>query len=224
MPDLFRVNNVIANVEAPPDALHVIQHSAVATALSMIRSRATSMMEFRSSVRSIARALAYEATRSLPLERIEIETPMEPTEGARLATRVVAVPILRAGLGMLDGFLDIVPDAATGFIGLRRDEATLQPVEYYRKVPSIDSASLFLLDPMLATGGSVLAALRQLPLGHSAGVTVLSIIAAPEGVGAVSSEFPGVTIYTASLDRCLNERGYILPGLGDAGDRLCDAL
>lgn len=206
------------------ETLTVVRHSIVSHALTALRECDTSTVEFRAAARVIARALAYEATRHLPLESVRIETPMEITDGARLTARVVAAPILRAGLGMLDGFLDIVPTAATGFIGLRRDEETLQPYEYYRNLPDLAGAHLFLLDPMLATGGSIVAALRALPLESAASVSVLGIIAAPEGVRGVAAEFPAIPIYVASLDRCLNERGYILPGLGDAGDRLCATL
>jgi len=196
----------------------------MADALGRLRNRHSSTLEFRAAVRLIARALAYEATRELPVEAIAIDTPMERMDADRMTARVVAVPILRAGLGLLDGFLDIIPSAATGFIGLRRNEHTLLPDEYYRNIPDLDGAHLFLLDPMLATGGSVLAALRAIPLENVASVSLLSIIAAPEGAGAVAAAFPQLTIFTAALDRCLNDRGYILPGLGDAGDRLCETL
>jgi uracil phosphoribosyltransferase len=205
-------------------SLQVVRHSAVADALRTIRSRETSTVEFRAATRLIARALAYEGTRSLPVEAIEIDTPMERAAAEKIAAQVVAIPILRAGLGLLDGFLDIIPAAATGFVGLRRNELTLEPDEYYRNVPDLAGAHVFLLDPMLATGGSIRAALRSMPLEGAASVHVLSIIAAPEGVRAVADEFPGVTMVVASLDRCLNTHGYILPGLGDAGDRLCQTL
>lgn len=201
-----------------------IRHSVVADAIRTMRSRETSTVEFRTATRLVARALAYEATRDLPLDAVMIETPMEAAEAGKITARIIAAPILRAGLGMLDGFLDIVPMAATGFVGLKRDEQTLKPHEYYRNFPSVEGGHLFLLDPMLATGGSILATLRALPIDAPASISLLSIIAAPEGVDAVTTEFPSVALYTASLDRCLNERGYILPGLGDAGDRLCDTL
>ncbi len=210
----------------PPRAgtLRVIGHSMVAEALGTLRNRHSSAVEFRVAAHGIARALAYEATRDLPLESVTIETPMESTTAARVAARVVAVPVLRAGLAMLPAFQEVVPAAATGFVGLRRDERTLQPYEYYRNLPDLQGAHLFLLDPMLATGGSILAALRALPAGAAASISVLSIIAAPEGTDAVAAEFPEVQLHVAALDRCLNEHGFILPGLGDAGDRLCQTL
>lgn len=204
--------------------VNVVRHSVVADALRTMRSEETSTVEFRTATRMIARALAYEGTRHLPLATVNINTPLEPVEAGKLTDRVVAAPILRAGLGMLDGFLDVVPGAATGFIGLKRNEETLTPYEYYRNLPNLDEAHLFLLDPMLATGGSILASLRALPLERLASISLLSIIGAPEGIRAVTTEFPSLTIHIASIDRCLNEHGFILPGLGDAGDRLCATL
>jgi uracil phosphoribosyltransferase len=204
--------------------LRVVEHSIVRDALTRMRCRDTSSTEFRAAARTLAWALAYEATRDLPLEECDIDTPVCAALGARLNGRVVATPILRAGLGMLDGFLDLVPSAGTGYIGLRRDEETLVAHEYYRNVPEIAGAHFFLLDPMLATGGSVLAALRLLPVRTAASCSLLSFIAAPEGVAAVMAEYPDLRIFTGSLDERLNERGYIVPGLGDAGDRLCDTL
>jgi uracil phosphoribosyltransferase len=204
------------------DTLRIVRHSMVGDALGVLRSRSTPIVEFRARARMIARALAYESTRELPVEPVDVETPLCTTAVDQLRARVIATPILRAGLGMLDGFLDVVPTAATGFIGLKRDEQTLLPKEYYRNYPDPTGAHFFLLDPMLATGGSVLAALRSLSFEAIASVTLLSIIAAPEGVAAVSTEFPSVRIFTASLDERLNEFGFIVPGLGDAGDRLCD--
>ncbi len=212
------------STESTLASLRIVRHSAVADALGRLRNRHSSTLEFRAAVRMIARALAYEGTREVPMEAIAIDTPMERMDAERMTARIIAAPILRAGLGMLDGFLDIIPSAATGFIGLRRNEQTLLPDEYYRNLPDLDGAHLFLLDPMLATGGSVRAALRAIPLGSVASVSLLSIIAAPEGVSAVAAEFPQLAIVTAALDRCLNDRGYILPGLGDAGDRLCETL
>lgn len=202
--------------------LHCIKHSVVADALAVLRMKSTSTVEFRARLGVIARALAYEATRSLPLVDEEADTPVSVTTVQRMRAQVIATPILRAGLGMLDGFLEVIPWAATGFIGVQRNEETLLPHEYYRNVPNISAAHFFLLDPMLATGGSICAALRRLPTSAAASVTLLSIIAAPEGVAAISEEFPDVTIFTASLDERLDDRGFIIPGLGDAGDRLCD--
>ncbi len=205
-----------------PANLTIVAHSAVADALTVMRRRDTTTVDFRARARTIARALAYEATRDLPLETIPIETPMGSFHGSALRARVIATPILRAGLGMLEGFLDIVPAAATGFIGLKRNEETLLPYEYYRNVPDLAGAHFYLLDPMLATGGSTLAALAALPLDIPASITLVTIICAPEGVRAVNAAHPNVRIFTAALDERLNDIGYIVPGLGDAGDRLCD--
>ncbi len=200
---------------------HLIRHSVVADALRVMRQAESTMMQFRTAANTVARALAYEATRDLPVEHVMIQTPLEATEASMLNSKVVAVPILRAGLWMLDGFLEIVPSASTGFIGLRRNEETLKPFEYYRNVPDIETAHLFLLDPMLATGGSICAALANLPIALAASVSVLSIIAAPEGLARIGAAFPDVQIHVAAIDRQLSDVGYILPGLGDAGDRLC---
>jgi uracil phosphoribosyltransferase len=202
----------------------VVRHAVVAGALAVLRSRDSSQIEFRSSARTIARALAYEATRDLPTEAIDVETPLTVTSGHRLSAPVVVAPILRAGLGMLDAFLDIVPGASTGFIGLKRDETTLLPHEYYRNLPPTAGSHFFLLDPMLATGGSVRAALDAIDADALASCTLLSFIAAPEGIAAVSAAHPRLRIVTASIDERLNDCGYILPGLGDAGDRLCGTV
>lgn len=207
-----------------PASPFILRHSVVADAIGVMRGHASSSVQFRNATRQISRALAYEATRNLPLESVTVETPLEQTAAGALVCRVIAVPILRAGLWMLDGFLDIIPQAAAGFIGLRRNEQTLVPHEYYRNLPDVSGAHLFLLDPMLATGGSITAALAALPLEEAASVSLLSIIAAPEGVQAVTTRFANARLYIAALDRQLNDQGYILPGLGDAGDRLCDTL
>jgi uracil phosphoribosyltransferase len=207
-----------------PATVHVVRHAVVATALAVLRDRSSSSLEFRSSVRTIARALAYEATRELPLEAFDVETPIATTTGYRLSGRIVVAPILRAGLGMLDAFLDVIPTASTGFIGLKRDESTLLPREYYRNLPPTDGAHFFLLDPMLATGGSVRAALDAIGGERLASCTLLSIIAAPEGLAAVGAAHPDVTIYVSAVDERLNDCGFIVPGLGDAGDRLCGTL
>ena len=202
----------------------VLEHPLVREAVSALRDRETSSMEFRAHTRTISRALAYEATRNLPFAISTVRTPIMEAEGGSVAEPVVALPLLRAGLGMVDGFLEIVPRARIGYVGMRRDEETLLPYEYYRNLPALDDAHLFLLDPMLATGGSVCATLDGLDLSTVASCTLLSVIAAPEGVEAVSSRFPDVAIWTAALDSGLNEVGYIVPGLGDAGDRLWGTL
>ncbi len=203
--------------------LHVVSHPVVAEALCALRERGSSVIAFRSALRTISRALCYEATRALPSDSVAVRTPLAEASGCRIAVPVVAAPILRAGLGMLDGFLDMVPWASVGFIGLKRDERTLEPREYYRNVAAPDGAWLYLLDPMLATGGSIVAAIRaaeQLPIARC---TVVSIVAAPEGIAAVRRAAGAeVDVYVAALDERLDAHGYIVPGLGDAGDRLCD--
>ena len=204
--------------------VHLLDHSIIARAMTVLRDRHTSAVEFRAHVRTIARGLAFQATQRLPLVPVSVETPLATTTGAQLRDSVIAAPILRAGLGMLDGFLDVVPDAVTGFIGMKRDEETLEPYEYYRNVSDITNAHLFLLDPMLATGGSARAAMRTLPIERAGSCSLLSIIAAPEGIEATLSEFPNLQIHVAAVDERLNEIGYIVPGLGDAGDRLCGTL
>lgn len=201
--------------------VHVVRHAVVASALAVLRDRTSSSLEFRSSARTIARALAYEATRELPVEAFDVETPLTTTIGHRVVDSVVVAPILRAGLGMLDAFLDVVPTASTGFVGLKRDETTLLPTEYYRNLPLTTGTHFFLLDPMLATGGSACAALDSIETGALASCSLLSFIAAPEGIEAVTRAHPTLRIYAASIDERLNECGFIIPGLGDAGDRLC---
>ncbi len=202
--------------------LHVITHAVVADAVAHMRSRTTTITEFRTHARTIARALTYEATRSLPSSLETIETPAGNFAPCRtLSAEIIVTPILRAGLGLLEGFLDIIPTASTGFVGMRRNEETLLPEEYYRGLPELHNGHFFLLDPMLATGGSTLSALRGLPHDHMASCTLLTILSAPEGVTALSEEFPKLRIFTAALDDGLDENGFIVPGLGDAGDRLC---
>ncbi|MBC8146314.1 MAG: uracil phosphoribosyltransferase [bacterium] len=202
-------------------AVHVVRHAVIASALAVLRDRSSSSLAFRSSARTIARALAYEATRDLPIEVFDVETPVATTSGHRIVDHVVVAPILRAGLGMLDAFLDVVPTASTGFVGLKRDETTLLPTEYYRNLPATIGTHFFLLDPMLATGGSVRAALDAIDTVSLKSCSLLAFIAAPEGIASVMSAHPGLRIYTASIDERLNDLGYIVPGLGDAGDRLC---
>ncbi len=204
--------------------IHLLNHSIIARAVTVLRDKNTSVVEFRAHARIIARGLAFQATQRLPLIPVQVQTPLATTTGVQLRDSVIAAPILRAGLGMLDGFLDVLPDAITGFIGMKRDEETLEPYEYYRNVSDLANAHLFLLDPMLATGGSVRAAMRALPLERAASYSLLSIIAAPEGIAATLAEFPNLQIHVAVVDQRLNEIGYIVPGLGDAGDRLCHTL
>jgi uracil phosphoribosyltransferase len=199
-----------------------VRHPLVQHKLSYLRDRDTPTVHFRKIVEEVTYLLTYEATKDLPTEDVEIETPLEVTPVPRISGKKVAVcPILRAGLGMLDGVLDLISGARVGFIGLYRDEETLQPVEYYVKLPhDVADRDVILLDPMLATGNSTAHAVKIVKDAGAASVRLIAIIAAPEGVERVISEFPDVRIVVAAIDRGLNERGYIVPGLGDAGDRL----
>lgn len=203
------------------DTLRIIRHPLVAAALTRLRNSSTGFRDFREAMRDLARFLAYEATSSLPTRTGNVVTPLDlETTGHSVATEVVAVPILRAGLGMVDGFLDILPSADVGFIGLARNEETLEPAEYYCKVPTCEGKAVFVLDPMLATGGSSCKAIEELSSLNPHSITLVTVLASPEGVSAVQQDYPDVTILTAALDEGLNDIGYIVPGLGDAGDRL----
>lgn len=200
----------------------VLDHPLVKHKLSILRNKATGTNEFRNLVKEIALLEAYEATRGLEMETYDVETPLEKTIGYRIAGKKLCfVPILRAGLGMVDPFLTIVPSAKVGHVGLYRDPETHKPVKYYLKLPQdVGSREIYVLDPMLATGGSMVAAIDFLKDRGCKSIHCVSIIAAPEGVKAVQEAHPDVDIYLAGLDRGLNEDAYILPGLGDAGDRL----
>ena len=201
--------------------LHVVGHPLVEDVLAALRDKATPCDEFRRLARRVSLLLAVEATRDLALGEASVETPLETTRVRRLAARVVAVPVLRAGLGMLDAFLELVPQAQVGYFGLERNEQTAVARRYYEKVPgNLASAVVFLLDPMLATGGSAAMAVDGLKGLGARQVRLLSIVAAPEGVAHLEAAVPDAIIYTAALDRALNERKYIVPGLGDFGDRL----
>lgn len=203
-------------------SLIVVRHPLVQHKLAILRDRRTSTKHFKELVDEIAMLMAYEATSSLPLEEAEVETPLETARVQRvMGKKLTLVPILRAGLGMVEGVLRLVPSARVGHIGLYRDHDTLQPVDYYFKVPS-DAAErdFFLLDPMLATGGSAVSAVASLKRAGATRIRFLCLVAAPEGVTRLAREHPDVPIFAAALDRELNAHGYILPGLGDAGDRL----
>jgi uracil phosphoribosyltransferase len=202
--------------------LAVVSHPLVQHKIAILRDQATPKKVFKELVDEIAMLMAYEATADLALEPFEVDTPLETTTGRRVAgKKLTLVPILRAGLGMVDGFLKLVPSARVGHIGLYRDHDTLEPVDYYFKIPS-DGADreFFLLDPMLATGGSAVSAVSSLKRAGARRIKFLCLVAAPEGVKRLHEAHPDVTILAAALDRELNEDGYILPGLGDAGDRL----
>jgi uracil phosphoribosyltransferase len=202
--------------------LTVIDHPLVRHKVTLLRDRATPTKQFKELVDEIAMLMAYEATRDLPVESIPVETPLETGPGWRVAgKKLTLVPILRAGLGMVEGILRLIPSARVGHIGLYRDHDTLEPVDYYFKIPGDAAAREFLvLDPMLATGGSAAAAVRSLKAAGATRIRFLCLVAAPEGVARMAQEHPDVPILAAALDRELNETGYILPGLGDAGDRL----
>ena len=195
-------------------------HPLVAHKLSILRDERTDPKKFRELIRELSWLLGYEAMADLATRPIEIGTPLERTTGAELEPRIGLIPVLRAGLGMVDAMLELMPMAEVWHIGLYRDERTLKPVEYYNKLPDAATVQVCLiLDPMLATGGSSAATVDVLKNWGAARIKQVSLIAAPEGVQAVSSAHPDVEMYCAALDRQLNEKGYILPGLGDAGDR-----
>jgi uracil phosphoribosyltransferase len=201
--------------------LIIISHPLIKRDLTLLRNKRTPSNLFRAILRRASMLIAYEVTRDLSLKKVSVETPLERTSGAVLADPVVLVPILRAGLGLVGGFVEVIPDARVGHIGLYRNEETLQPVDYYFKVPrNLKRALVLVLDPMLATGGSAVAAIHYLKNKGARRIRFVSLVAAPEGVRALSKAHPDVTIFSCALDRKLNRRGYILPGLGDAGDRL----
>ncbi len=202
--------------------LTVIEHPLVQHKLGLLRDATTSKKAFRELVDEIAMLMAYEVTKDLPLEWVDIETPLERARVPRVrGKKLTLVPILRAGLGMVEGVLRLVPSARVGHIGLYRDHETLQPIAYYFKIPpEPESRHFIVLDPMLATGGSAAAAVSRLKEGGVAQIRFMCLVAAPEGVARLQEAHPDVPIYAASLDRQLDEHGYILPGLGDAGDRL----
>ena len=202
--------------------VHVMDHPLIQHKLSLMRDQETGPKEFRELLNEISMLMAYEVTRDLPLKTVEIETPI-----CRAQTKVIAgkklaiVPILRAGLGMVDGIMSLVPAAKVGHIGLYRDPNTLEPVEYYCKLPAdAQEREILLVDPMLATGGSAAAAIGLLKKRGCKHIKLVNLIAAPEGVARVQAEHPDVDIYVAGMDEKLNDHGYIIPGLGDAGDRL----
>jgi uracil phosphoribosyltransferase len=202
-------------------ALHIVDHPLLADTMARLRDRITPCDEFRTLAHRAGLLLAAEATRDLPTTASSVASPLERTQVQRLSVRVVAVPVLRAGLGMLRAFLDLVPSAQVGYFGLERDETTAVARCYYEKVPAdLGDARVFLLDPMLATGGSAAMAVEGLRGMGARRIRLVSIVAAPEGVARLQETAPDVEIYTAALDRGLDEHKYILPGLGDFGDRL----
>jgi uracil phosphoribosyltransferase len=206
-----------------PSTLHVSSHPAILHKLAVLRDVHTEPKKFREVVRELSWLLGYEALADVGVRPLKVQTPIEEMEGAELADRIGLVPILRAGLGMVDAMLELMPTAQVWHLGLFRDERTLQPVEYYNKLPNSSSVDLCLiLDPMLATGGSATAAIDVLKRWGAVTpvrIKLVNLIAAPEGVAAVAAAHPDVEIHCAALDRQLNDKGYIMPGLGDAGDR-----
>jgi len=201
--------------------LHVLEHPLIQSKLTLMRDVNTGNETFRRLLEELTAFMVYEITRNYPLRDRDVTTPLEPMTGRVLEASIVLVPILRAGTGMLGGVLNLIPMAKVGHIGLFRDPATLDPVEYYCKLPpDLPDAHIILVDPMLATGGSAVAATDIIKREGGRDIQFLCLVAAPEGVSAYSTAHPDVPIYTAALDRQLNEKGYILPGLGDAGDRI----
>ena len=200
----------------------VLDHPLIQHKLTIIREKNCGTKVFREMVNEISTLMAYEVSRDMPLKDIEIETPIAKSTQKTLAGKKVAiVPILRAGLGMVDGFLNMIPAAKVGHVGMYRDEKTLKPVEYFVKLPSdISQRQLFVVDPMLATGGSAIMAMDMLKKRGASNIKFMCLVAAPEGVTALRDAHPDIDVYTAALDDHLNEDGYIVPGLGDAGDRL----
>ena len=206
--------------------LHLIRHPLVQHKLTLMRRKSTSVTEFRELVGEVAMLMAYEVTKNLPLTKAKIQTPMETMMSPVLqGEKMVLVPILRAGMGLLDGMLRIFPSARVAHIGIYRDHKTLEPVEYYFKASkTLRGRDLILLDPMLATGNSAIAATDRLKGAHPRSIRFLCLVSAPEGVRAFRKAHPDVPVYTAAIDRKLNAHGYILPGLGDAGDRIFGTL
>ena len=205
----------------PMKNLIIIEHPLIKRDMTILRERNTNSHVFRTTLRRISSIMAFEVTHDLTLKKRTVHTPLERTVGYALADQVVIVPVLRAGLGLVDGFLDFLPEAKVGHVGIYRNEKTLEPIDYYSKFPrSLRNSLVLLLDPMLATGGSGSAAITFLKKKGAKRIRFVSLLAAPEGVRRISAAHPDVPIFSTVLDRQLNRYGYILPGLGDAGDRI----
>ncbi len=201
--------------------LTVVDHPLLKRALTTLRDRDTPYGAFRQTLSDVSSILAYEALRTLPVREVRVTTPMEETAGHRLAREVVVIPVLRAGLGLVDGFVRFVPEARVGHLGMYRDEQSHEPVDYYSNVPDqVSQARVFVVDPMLATGGSASGAINHLKNRGARDLTFVCLVAAPEGVERLADYHPDVSVVTAALDRELDENAYIRPGLGDAGDRI----
>jgi uracil phosphoribosyltransferase len=201
-------------------AVTVVNHPLANHLLLSLRDKGTEPAAFRSLTKRLTSVLMIEATRELPIREDRVMTPIDEAMGYRLTRPIVAVPILRAGLGMLDTVVELFPEVRVGYLGLERDEATFEPSEYYSKLPPMQNADVFVLDPMLATGGSSVAALDSVKQAGAEDIRMVAIVAAPEGVKTVEASHPDIEIFTAAIDRELNELAYIMPGLGDFGDRL----
>jgi uracil phosphoribosyltransferase len=206
---------------AMPQRLIVVDHPVLADRLTVMRDRSTGHGEFRQALFEASAILAVEAARDLPVTEAEVETPLETTTGSRLPSEITIVPVLRAGLGMVDGFLRLLPGARVGHVGVYRDEQEHRPVDYYERLPSnLAESHVFLVDPMLATGGSAVHALDKLKSAGAERLALVCLVVAPEGLRAVEEHHPEVPVWTAAVDRELDENAYIRPGLGDAGDRV----
>jgi uracil phosphoribosyltransferase len=204
-----------------PPTLNVVEHPVLADRLAVMRDRETSHGDFRQALFEAAAIMAVEVARELPVKEVEIETPLESTRGLRLRDEVAVVPVLRAGLGMVEGFLRLLPDARVGHVGIHRDEEEHVPVGYYERLPpGLPELRVYVLDPMLATGGSAVHALDHLKRAGARQLELVCLVAAPQGIEAVQEAHSGVPIWTAAVDRELDENAYIRPGLGDAGDRV----
>lgn len=203
----------------------LIEHPLIKRDVTILRDVKTTSETFRAALQRVSNILAVEISKTFELSSVDISTPLEKTKGSKLTQDVILVPVLRAGLGMVNGFLQIIPEAKVGHIGLQRDEETLQPIEYYYKVPkNLETSEVIMLDPMLATGGSASEALKYLKQRGATKLVFACLVASPEGVKKIETEHPYIKIFAAALDRELNSKGYILPGLGDAGDRTFGTL
>lgn len=204
---------------------YLVEHPLIKRDVTILRDINTDSETFRAALQRVSNILAAEISKKFSLTEVEVETPLEKTKGFKLAHDVILVPVLRAGLGMVNGFLQIIPEAKVGHIGLQRDEETLKPIEYYYKVPkNLETAEVVMLDPMLATGGSAAEALKYLKKRGAKKLFFACLVTAPKGIEKIQNEHPDVKIFAAALDRELNNKGYILPGLGDAGDRTFGTL
>lgn len=201
--------------------VNILNHPLIEHKLSSLRDKNTNTRNFRLNLNEIAGLMAYEISRDLPVEDLTVVTPLGKTRGKKLQKEIIIIPILRAGLGMVDGILNLIPDARVGHIGIARNEGTLKPEPYYEKLPvGFENGTIMVVDPMLATGGSASAAISSLKDQGALSIKLVCIVGAPEGVNRIEKDHPDVDIYLAALDEKLNENGYIVPGLGDAGDRL----